>query len=85
MATESITKEFVIEDDETLDILIKVIEEHRTRQRRSASGRYEERKRLLRECFPSVSESDSLRHQQLAFLQNRKKRPLGYSRAYDIM
>ena len=62
VVTESITKEFVINDDATLDILIKVIEEHRTRQRRPASGRYEEGKRLLRECFPTVSESDSSKH-----------------------
>ena len=62
MATESITKEFVIGDDETLDILLRVISERKVKRKNIPSGRYEEGERLLRECFSSVSESDSSKH-----------------------
>ena len=53
MATESITKEFVINDDQTFDILMKVIDEHKGRRKVIPSGRYEEGRRLLRELFLS--------------------------------
>lgn len=56
MATESITKEFVINDDQTFDILMKVIDEHKGRRKVIPSGRYEEGRRLLRELFPSEPE-----------------------------
>ena len=62
MPTESITKEFVINDDDTLDILLRVISERKVKRKDIPSGRYEKGKRLLRECFPTVSESDSSKH-----------------------
>ena len=56
MPTESITKEFVINDDATLDILLQVISEHKAGRKGILPGRYEEGKRLLQELFPSHPE-----------------------------
>ena len=69
MPTESITKEFVINDDQTFDILMKVIDEHKGRRKVIPSGRYEEGRRLLRELFLSEPEDLAIASVEWACLE----------------
>lgn len=57
MATSSITKKYVIKDDNACDKLIQVLTEDKfTRKKKPASKKYEEGKKLLAQYY-SRSES----------------------------
>lgn len=57
MATSSITKKFIIKDEEACDKLIQILTNNKfTRKKKSASKKYEEGKKLLAQYY-SRSES----------------------------
>lgn len=51
MATSSITKKFVIKDNESCDRLIAVLTEKTSRRKKTTSNKYEEGKKLLAQRY----------------------------------
>ena len=47
MATSSITKRYVVRDNKSCDVLIRILSEKESRRKKTTSKKYEEGKKLL--------------------------------------
>jgi len=52
MATESILKDFIVDDEETLKRLVDILSQEKTIKEMPTSSKYEEGKQLLARLFP---------------------------------